>query len=330
MLGSTPNDTSTLGFCVHDLVEYAASRFYDKIALICANKSLTFGALNCLSNQLALSLVDRGIGRGKIVAIALERSPGLVVALLAVLKAGAASLPLDPVFPNECLRRMLDDASPNCVLVDSTSTDLFTPWKDICLDIDDIRGMPTVARNPNRDVHVADLACITYSPGPSGRSRAVRVTHGAVSNILCSAMRELGCSERDRLLAITTVCSGMAVLEVFLPLLCGACLVIAPTPDISTPKALLDLMRQHQITTMQATPMIWQILLDHGLQKNPRLTNLISNGDKLPQKLAQNLLSCANSVWNLYQPTKTAICSSFQSVEKSNGDVKFEYLQEKL
>ncbi|CAH0045951.1 unnamed protein product [Clonostachys solani] len=308
MLDNKQNDTFTLGFCVHNLVEHAAIRFYDKIALICANKSLTFGALNCLSNQLALSLIDWGIGRGKIIAVALERSPRLVVALLAVLKTGAAYLPLDPVFPNERLSHMLNDASPSCILVESTSKDLFAPWRGICFDVDDMQSMPAGARNPNISVQVTDLAYITYSSGPTGQARGVQVTHGAISNILCSTMRELGCKETDRLLAITTICSSIAVLELFLPLLCGASIVLARTPDISTPKALLGLMRQYRITTMQATPVIWQILLNQGLQDVHRLANLICNGGKLPQKLAQNLLSCADSVWNLYEPTEAAIC----------------------
>ncbi|CAG9977236.1 unnamed protein product [Clonostachys byssicola] len=296
-----PNGTSALGFCVHSLVEHAAIRFYDKIALICANKSLTFGALNCLSNQLALALVDQGIGHGQIVAVALERSPGLIVALLAVLKAGAAYLPLDPVLPNQHLRHMLRDTSPSCVLVDSTSKDAFTPWRSICFNIDDMHNMPTGARNPNINVQATDLAYITYSSGPTGRSQSVQVTHGAVSHILCSTLRKLGCNETDRLLAITTVCSGIAVLELFSPLLCGASIVLARTEDITTPKALLGLMRQYRITTMQATPTIWQILLNQRLREAPRLTNLICNGGKLPPKLAQNLLSCADSVWNLYE-----------------------------
>lgn len=307
MLSNQPNGTSTLGYCAHSLVEHAAVRFYDKIALICANKSLTFGALNCLSNQLALSLIDQGIGRGQTVAVALERSPGLVVALLAVLKTGAAYLPLDPVLPNQHLRHMLNDASPSCVLVDSTSKDLFTPWRSICFDGDDMQRMPTGARNPNINVQAVDLAYITYSSGPTGRPKGVQVTHGAVSNVLCSTMCELSLNETDRLLAITTICSDIAVLELFLPLLCGASIVLARTPDISTPSALLGLMRHYRVTTMQATPTIWQILLNQGLQEVPRLTNLICNGDKMPQKLAQNLPSFADSIWNLYEPSETTI-----------------------
>ncbi|CAH0042771.1 unnamed protein product [Clonostachys rhizophaga] len=295
MLFCQLNETSTLGFCVHTLVEHAAIRFYDKIALICANQSLTFGALNCLSNQLALSLIDQGIGRGQIVAVALERSPRLVVALLAVLKTGAAYLPLDLVLPNQHLRHILNDASPSCVLVDSTSKDLFTPWRSICFDIDGMQRMPTGARNPNINVKVADLAYITYSSGPAGRPKGVQVTHGAVSNVLCSTMREVNVNETDRLLAITAICCDIAVLELFLPLLCGASIVLARTADTSTPKALLGLMRQYRITTMQTTPTIWQILLNQGLQEAPRLANLICNGHKLPQKLAQNLVPFADS-----------------------------------
>uniref|UniRef100_A0A8H7NQI1 AMP-dependent synthetase/ligase domain-containing protein n=1 Tax=Bionectria ochroleuca TaxID=29856 RepID=A0A8H7NQI1_BIOOC len=307
MLGHKLNDTLTLGFCVHSLIEHAVNKFYDKIALICANQSLTFGALNCLSNQLALSLIDQGVGRGQIVSVTIERSPRLVVALLAVLKTGAAYLPLDPVLPNQHLRHMLNDASPSCVLVDSTSKDLFTPWRSICFDLDGLRSMPTGARNPNINVQAADLAYITYSSGLTGRPKGVKHTHGDISNMLCSTMCELGCNEADRLLAITTVCSNIAVLELFLPLLCGASIVLARTPDISSPKALLGLMRQYHITTMQATPTIWQILVNQGLQEAPRLMNLICNGGKLPQKLAENLLSCADSVWNLYEPSEPEI-----------------------
>ncbi|CAG9945250.1 unnamed protein product [Clonostachys rosea f. rosea IK726] len=137
--------------------------------------------------------------------------------------------------------------------------------------------MPTGARNPNINVQAADLAYITYSSGLTGSPKGVKHTHGDISNMLCSTMCELGCNETDRLLAITTVCSNIAVLELFLPLLCGASIVLARTADVSTPKALLGLMRQYRITTMQATPTIWQILVNQGLQEAPRLMNLICN-----------------------------------------------------
>lgn len=308
-----------LGHCLHVLLQQASEQHVDKTAVICGDVELTYGRLNTLANRVALSLVARGIGRGDLVGIALDRSVSLVVALLAVLKAGAAYVPIDPSFPADRIGHMIDDAQPKLVVVEaSTREALSSCWRGACVDVDmedmeEEEGGPrcsTRCRNLDVGVHADDLAYVIYTSGSTGKPKGVEISHGALCNLLLSVRRQLGWTATDRLLAVTTISFDIAALELFLPLLCGATTVVARAHETRDPRALLGLMRRHAITAMQATPATWTMLLDAGWTEEPRLARLLCGGDALPPPLAARLLPCADSVWNLYGPTEATVWAS--------------------
>lgn len=123
------DDSSTIGYCVHRLVEVAVNRSWDQIALICGDTRLTFGDLDARANQVANCLLIHGFKKGDIVAVALQRSPTLLAVLFAVLKAGGAFVPLDPSFPMDRLSHVLNDASPKFLLVDSGTQESLKSWQ---------------------------------------------------------------------------------------------------------------------------------------------------------------------------------------------------------
>ena len=312
---NAPDDPTTLGHCVHKLFEHAADRYADKTALSCTTKELSYRDLNARANRLALLLARWGIARGDLVVVALDRSLNLVAALLAVLKTGAAYVPLDPSFPLERIRHMMEDAQPKLIVTCDTIRDALSSWKELFVNIDVVHDTSnTDVGNLKADVQTDDLAYVIYTSGSTGKPKGVEVSHGAVSNLLLSMRQDPGCGDSDRLLAVTTVSFDIAVLELFLPLICGATTVIAQEHEVADAGALLGLIEYHRVGIMQGTPATWQILLDSGWCGTPRLDKILCGGEALSRRLADRLLCCADAVWNMYGPTEATVWASIWRV----------------
>ncbi|HEY1618614.1 MAG TPA: amino acid adenylation domain-containing protein, partial [Streptosporangiaceae bacterium] len=310
-------DDSLTGRCLHRRYEQAAEAHADGIALVCGDEELTHAELNARANRLARLLAGRGVGRGDLVGVALDRSIELVVALLAVLKAGAAYVPVDPGFPAERIGLTLDSASPKLILAPAATPLNLSAWAELCLSVADADASDD-ATNLDTEVGPDDLAYVIYTSGSTGTPKGVEISHGALGNFLGSMRQRPGCDETDRLLAVTTISFDIAVLELFLPLLCGATTVIAQAHEVVDVEAMLALLRRHAITMMQGTPSTWQLLLDSGW--HGRLAKILCGGEALPRQLASRLLACGDAVWNMYGPTETTIWSSAWQVAEG-GDV---------
>ncbi|OTA96033.1 hypothetical protein M434DRAFT_377008 [Hypoxylon sp. CO27-5] len=313
------DDTTSLSLCVHHLFERAAERYKGKTALICADIEVTFETLNGRANQFARAISQLGVGSGDIVAVIVDRSINLVVTFLAVLKTGAAYVPIDPASPRERIRHMLEDTSPRLIITDKSVPTTLIPWKDLCTSVDeslDSFDLNADSTNLETMVQARDLAYIIYTSGSTGRPKGVEISHGSVSNLLLSMQHEPGCGERDRLLAITTISFDMAVLELFLPLISGATLVLAQKHEVRDGTALLGLMERHSITILQATPATWQILLESGWQGKPRLEKILCGGEALTRTLADHLLDFGDLVWNMYGPTEATVYASIWKVRR--------------
>ena len=317
-VGNT-DDSTSLGLCLHELVEQVTEKYGDKIALVCGHTTLSFKQLNSFANRFARVLIQRGIGNGDLVGVAIERSVELVAVLLAVLKTGAAYVPIDPVIPAERINQMVVDACPKLLVTDDNTLKDFTSRGSVCsLSVDEtlrtINSNSTSSSNVGVAVHRDDLAYVMYTSGSTGRPKGVDVSHGNVTNLLLSMQKEPGCGETDRLLAITTVSFDMAVLELFLPLLCGATTIIAQRDQVKDTTALVRLMESHHITMMQGTPATWQMLLDSGWCGEPRLRKILCGGEALSRALADRLLACGDMMWNMYGPTEATVYASIWRV----------------
>ncbi|WYX22330.1 amino acid adenylation domain-containing protein [Achromobacter xylosoxidans] len=286
------------------------------MALRCADQSRSYGELNAAANRVAGVLRGKGIGRGQLVGVCLDRSIDMVVALLAVLKTGAAYVPVDMAFPAERIRQMLEAAQPALLIAPPAARDAsLSAWAERCLDLgaalaqagDDSANAPSSAQ-------ADDLAYVIFTSGSTGKPKGVEVTHGALGNFLLSMRAAPGCDAGDSLLAVTTISFDIAALELFLPLISGASVVIARQQESLDGQTLLDLMRRHAVTMMQATPTTWQLLLQSGWPRAVALKRLLCGGEALPRALADELLARAESVWNMYGPTETTVWSSVWQV----------------
>ena len=310
---------------VHVLIEDQSARTPGRIALTHGTRTLTYCQLDEHSSRIAAALREQGIGRGHVVGICLERGINLSIAQLAILKSGAAYLPLDPGYPADRLDFMAADAEIAACVTEPALAGLLArpPACVILLDHDGNPSAHGFAEKPATpsDITGADIAYVIYTSGSTGQPKGVLVQHRAVVNFLNSMQLTPGMSASDKLLAVTTLSFDIAVLELLLPLTVGAETVIASNAEIANPHALAMLLHSSKATVMQATPGAWRGLLDAGWQGPPGFKALIG-GEALAPDLAARLLSATAQVWNMYGPTETTVWSTCWRVTDANAAIR--------
>ncbi|OCQ19651.1 non-ribosomal peptide synthetase [Pseudoalteromonas luteoviolacea] len=294
----------------------------DRIAVRDAKKQLTYSALHSRSNQLAHYLIQQGIDRQSLVAVAMTRSCELLVTLLAVLKTGAAYLPLDLSFPKARVREILTDSQTNLVLFDEQCSDIQDMLESCCNSVNIERESESILAcntvEPSRSIDPLQRAYVIYTSGSSGRPKGVEICHDSLANFLCSMGKVPGIHASDRLLAVTTIAFDIAALELYLPLLHGAFMYLADDVACSDPLAIAELLDREQISMMQATPTLWKMLI----KSSPNCISdlkLLCGGEPLDSSLTEAVLSRGGQLFNMYGPTETTIWSSVERITDTNN-----------
>ncbi|MFF0205651.1 amino acid adenylation domain-containing protein [Streptomyces sp. NPDC005017] len=291
-------------------VEAQARRTPDAPALVHGDLTLTYAELNQRANRLAHDLLDRGVGPGGLVAVALPRSVPLIVALLAVLKTGAAYLPLDPGYPAERLGHMLDDAGPVCVLTDTDTAVRLprttTPY--VLLDGLDLTGRLRV--DPPRALTPGRPAYVIYTSGSTGRPKGVVVPHSAIDNRLRWMQHTYPLSAGDRVLQKTPSGFDVSVWEFFWALREGATLVLADPEGHKDPAYLARVIREQGVTVCHFVPSMLQLFLAEPEAAGcTGLRHVFASGEALPRETARQFHRTLPEVplHNLYGPTEAAV-----------------------
>jgi amino acid adenylation domain-containing protein len=300
--------------CIHDLIARQARLTPDRIAVSCGPESLNYRQLMEESEALARHLRSLGVGPGVLVAVGLERSVRMPVALLGVLMAGGAYVPLDPQYPRARLQYMLEDSRATVLVTETALLRTIPADRTAVVCLDAYEPEETKSGDSLPAVASSDAAYVIYTSGSTGNPKGVQIGHGALVNFLHSMREEPGISQGDRLLAVTTLCFDIAGLEMYLPLMCGARIEIAPRATTMDPVLLAAELRDAEITVMQATPATWRMLLDSGWEGKRNLKALCG-GEAMPSDLAARLLQTGCDLWNLYGPTETTIWSTVFHVE---------------
>lgn len=305
---------SVPGACLHELVAVQIEARRDEVAVVCGEDILTFGELDERAARLTGRLFDGGVDRGDVVALFVERSLDMVVALLAIARSGAAYLPLDPRYPAERLGFILEDSGARLLVAQRHLLGGLPDSLPPVIGVNDsVTGNPAGRLAPI--LGPDDLAYLMYTSGSTGRPKGVEVRYGGVINFLASMAREPGVAPRDRVLAITTYAFDISVLELWLPLVAGARMVLA-THEVATDGRMLGrLVADSDISLMQATPTTWQMLIDAGWRGKADLV-AVSGGETLPTTLAEQLLVRCAALWNAYGPTETTVWSTLGRVER--------------
>jgi len=302
---------------LYELIEQQVERTPDAVAAVFEDRQLTYRQLNDRADRLARHLRNLGVGPGILVGICVERSLEMLVGLLGILKAGGAYVPLDPAYPKDRLAFMLDDSRPR-VLLTQRSLQKRLPAHQaeiVCWDA----PVAEEVRDDSPQIHLdvcqpSDLAYVLYTSGSTGKPKGVLISNRALVNFLRAMQREPGLGAGDTLLAVTTLSFDIAGLELFLPLISGARLVIASREVAADGVRLSSLLSRCCATVMQATPATWRLLLAAGWKGSPDL-KILCGGEAWPTELADGLLSRCKSLWNMYGPTETTIWSSVARVE---------------
>jgi len=309
---------------MHSSLERQAAKEPDRVALSFGEIRQTYAELDQRANQVARILRARGVRRGARVGLCMSRGPGMVAALLGVLKAGAAYVPLDPNFPQSRLNYYAEDAKLAVLLTESSVTTGPRSW---CADaatrvvlLDDVSlwtKTPTAPIDADADsAQPEDVAYVIYTSGSTGKPKGVCVPHRAVVNFIESMRHEPGLNRDDRLAAVTTLSFDIAVLELLVPLSVGAQVEIVSRETAMDGNLLSALLRRINATCMQATPGMWRLLLDAGWQGGVDFKALVG-GEALPPDLAEALLDRTGELWNMYGPTETTVWSTVWHVERS-------------
>ncbi|MDO8991575.1 MAG: amino acid adenylation domain-containing protein [Daejeonella sp.] len=304
-----PEDT------VIDLFEAQAFNNPQRVAVsdeLCT--TLTYVELNASIRQVAAYIV-KNVANNRPIAVLMERSVAMMVTLLAVMKAGHAYIPLDPSFPAERIRVMLADGQPGMVItnIESSGDSLIADIQLVFYD--DIFKLPCEDQVRFLRVKPTDSAYIIYTSGSTGRPKGVEISHSSLTNFLLSFKQSLNFTAEHRLLALTTISFDIAALELYLPLICGAQVLLASSETAREPYRLVDTINSFQPDFIQATPATWSMLTEAGWY-GASFLSLIIGGEALPVKIAAALVNNCREIINVYGPTETTIWSSYHTMQR--------------
>lgn len=289
-------------------------------AVTYAQTTLSYQDLASRTRQLASALAAKGVSPGAKVGVGISRSENLVPLLLAVWSLRAAYVPIDPAYPISRQAYILENAGVDVLVVDELRTDLAFSGSMVTL-----RDLLSTAADTSRQLvdtcyEPADLAYMIYTSGSTGNPKGVAITQANLINFLLSMAVEPGLKTEDTLLAITTISFDIHILELFLPLLVGAHMVVASKQEAVTPEALQQLVDQHAVAVLQATPATWRMVLGKGWRPR-RALKILVGGEALPQDLRPLMHEVSSELWNMYGPTETTVWSTCQRIRPEDTKI---------
>jgi amino acid adenylation domain-containing protein/non-ribosomal peptide synthase protein (TIGR01720 family) len=310
---------------IHQLFEEQVEKTPDNIALVYEEVELTYRELNEKANQLAHYLVKNyGIKPDTLIALFLDRSEHMLIAILAVLKAGGAYIPIDPSYPDDRISYILEDTTCKLVLCNELHifrlkniSDINLEAIDNCSQLEKFHSHPS--SNPLCVTASTNLAYVIYTSGSTGKPKGVLIPHNNVLNFLIDMQTRIGISYNDSLLSLTTISFDIAALEIYLPIITGAKVIIAPNYAVTDAYELMRCIKNTSCTIMQATPATWKMLINSNWQRPPNFT-ILCGGEALSIELANSLNITDNmAIWNLYGPTEATIWSTAAQIKGSNN-----------
>ena len=291
-------------------------------AIETVDRKIQYNELNKKSDLIAHYLNSRGIGKGDFVGVCMERGIEIVTAILGILKCGAAYIPIDPIYPGERIKYIVENSGINSIVTDISSSS-YVKFEGSQIELLNLSGddwIKALIRNESHPLPLpkaGDDAYIIYTSGSTGTPKGVRIHHSALLNLLKSMKMEPGIKEQDRLLALTTVSFDISILELFLPLITGAAVIMADMETATNPERLAEFIDCKRVSIMQATPATYNMLIHSGWMPKNRI-KILCGGEAMSQELANHLVNIGDSLWNMYGPTETTIWSTIFHVEKEN------------
>ncbi|MCB9096284.1 MAG: amino acid adenylation domain-containing protein [Arcobacter sp.] len=302
------------------LFQEKVKKFPDKIVLIYNGVHFSYRNINEKANQVA-NYIQRiyKIKSGDFVAILLDRNELMIIGILAVIKLGASYIPFDQRYPNQRIKGILTDTRAKLLIMNEQYKGRLAEDinKNICkifiYDRNNVKFLSYSNTNLNINYDSKDVLYTTYTSGSTGEPKGISIENCNVTNILMYIASEINFTHSDVLLCVTNITFDIAVLEIFMPLINGATIVMLDKADLLNGENLIKLIKDHNVSTIQATPSLWKII---SQSKNFSKLNIkaLSGGEELSLYLTQILLNKVNALWNVYGPTETTIWSTLKKV----------------
>ncbi len=307
---------------IHGLIEQHLSERKSKTAVCFHDREVSYESLNRDSNRLARHLVELGVTANSLVGLCMSRSDRLLVAVLGILKAGGAYLPLDPEYPRDRLEFMVADSGLELILADDEIDRALPDVGVSVVKLDQLAD--ALEAYPETDLEGRatedDLAYVIYTSGSTGKPKGVQIPHRAAANFLLAMSQQPGLCESDTLAAVTTLSFDISVLELFLPLVVGARVVVVDRNSAADGRLLVSLLEAQGVNVMQATPATWRLLISANWQGDASFKALCG-GEAMPSDLASELLVRTGELWNMYGPTETTVWSSCYRVTDDHSPI---------
>jgi amino acid adenylation domain-containing protein len=303
--------------CLHRQFELQVSKTPDFVAIEDDKESVTYAELNSRANRLARYLFSRGAGEDKCIAICVERGIDFVTGMLAVAKTGAAYLPLDPIYPKARLGAIIEDAKPIFMISEASILDKLP---DSGLEIIRIDRKENFMDQPETNLPYGNYektAFILYTSGSTGKPKGVKLRHDGTINVVRALGKKFRITTDDIVLGVTTVAFDVAEMDIYLPLLHGAKLVIGSQETMQDIDLLKKKLQDCDATILLATPVTYKMLIMSSWEGKKNL-KILSGGEGFPRELAGELLKKVAEVYNGYAPTETSIYSLMKKVEPAD------------
>ena len=313
------NDTKTdyeKDKTITELFEEQVKKTPDNIALVFENKEMTYDELNKKANSLAHYLRLKGITTNDRIGIMVNRSFEMIIAILAVLKAGGTYIPIDPEYPKDRVQYMLDNSNAKFLLTFKNLETKVDFKNKIFIELsnkiyeESYMNLPVI-NTPQ------DLAYIIYTSGSTGKPKGVMLKHQNINNFICGTTNVIDFNINKAIVSITTISFDIFVLETLLPLQKGLKVVIANENEQNNPKLFNDLCVKNNVNIIQTTPSRFQALISdlNSLDYMKNVTDILVGGEPFPENLLVKLQSICNAkIYNMYGPTETAVWSTIKDV----------------
>ncbi len=301
---------------IPELLEHQVNKNPDKTALVFKGEKLTYGQLNERSNCVAEFLREKGVGPDSIVGVMVNRSFEMIIAIMGVLKAGGAYMPIDPVYPQDRVVYMLEDSNTKVLLTEKYLLEK-VEFNGEVVCIDDNKFQEGVGTNPERIINEKNLAYVIYTSGSTGKPKGVMIEHRTVNNFIAGMCEKIDFSSDKTILALTTISFDIFVLETLLPLSRGMKIVIADEKDQITPNLLSSVILENRVDMLQMTPSRMQLLMSdaNSVKCLQNIKEIIIGGEPFPQNLYERIRKESSArIINVYGPTETTVWSTLKEL----------------
>ncbi len=305
---------------LHELFEEQVAKTPENVAVVFEEKELTYQELNAKANQLARGLRLKGVKPEIIVGIMVERSLEMMVGILAVLKSGGAYLPIDPDYPSDRIRYVLEDSGAQILLTEQKFIGGLSNLQIEAIRIDEENVFQGETANLTLVGVPKDLVYIIYTSGSTGKPKGVMIEHRSVNNFIKGITEKIEFTAYRSILALTTISFDISGLETLLPLTQGLRVVIANDEHQKDTKALNMVIMKNNIDMLQMTPSRMRMLLndDQSVSCLKNIQVIMVGGEALPQSLLEEIKGVTDArIYNMYGPTETTIWSTVKDLTES-------------